>query len=615
MSESNNNIPMRITQLEEATAYEEGMYYVVAKAGSGTKKIPVNAMTQNDINFANQINSLNNFEDKTFSNIEQFLDVTTKTSGKYYYPNNTTIGSASGLCIFPPIALKKEVTYTLTNIRPIFTNYKVGDTATALDPDDAGATNKTMTFTPEADGILYVTGGDSANVMLFDADYRQDTYIFGKFDYQIKTEAIGKNKVNEDNCSFFKKCYQYLKSSTTINAYWNISRSTGKVVSSSNNNVKAHNPFKLEAGETYKFIDVYGYFTIIADSSGNAIQRLTESTNNAVTLDFTPENDCFVYVSVHNLYTSTGMVTNSTKYYPSEYTEGLYYIYLNANLDIKQTLEIHVKKDGTGDFDSVVDAVDFANSKHGEFPIDIFVHSGDYDILDELGGQDFIDTIESSVDERQGLCLKADNINLIGVGLVTLRFELPSTVTYYQSSRTSCLNLREFSNSVENMTLIAKNCRYTIHDETNGGNPFIHRKMKNLRCIHKGNESNLWPYPTVMGGGAGGGSTYDIINCQFITSTYFQAFSYHSGANEQASFFNIDGCVGSVKADAPIKISFRLSYHGTGRTGISVGNIKNCSGNGQTVVQPESSGDTDNNIEMYVNGWETIEPIPVTGDE
>lgn len=39
MSETNNNIPMRITQLQEATAYEDGMYYAVAKAGSGTKKI------------------------------------------------------------------------------------------------------------------------------------------------------------------------------------------------------------------------------------------------------------------------------------------------------------------------------------------------------------------------------------------------------------------------------------------------------------------------------------------------------------------------------------------------------------------------------------------------
>lgn len=39
MSESNNNIPMRITQLEEASSYPEGSYIPIAKAGWGTKKI------------------------------------------------------------------------------------------------------------------------------------------------------------------------------------------------------------------------------------------------------------------------------------------------------------------------------------------------------------------------------------------------------------------------------------------------------------------------------------------------------------------------------------------------------------------------------------------------
>ena len=560
-----------------------------------------------------QIGELNSFRDKTFNYIEQLLDVDTKTSGKYYYPNNTTIGSAAGYCIFPPIALKKDKTYTLVNIRPIFTTYKIGDTATSLDPSDAGTTNKTMTFTPSDDGYIYVTGGDSANVMLFTADYRQDTYILGKFDYTIKPEAIKENSINNTKCDFFKKCIQYLESSKATNGYYNIG-SNNKVSKSSNENTKAYEPIKLYAGVTYKFIDMYGYFCIIADDAGNVIERVTDIVNNVITLDYTPSVDCYLYATVHILYyESTAMFTNSSKYYPDHYIEGLYYTYLDANLDINQPLEIHVKQDGTGDYTKVVDAVNFANSQKGARPINIYIHAGDYDLLDELGGNAFINTIDDSADERQGLCLKADNVNLIGVGYVILRYELPDTVTYNQSRKTSCLNMREFSNSVENMTLIAKNCRYTIHDETNGGNPFIHRVMKNLRCIHKGNYSGLWEYPTVMGGGAGGGSTYDIINCQFITSSYMRAFSYHSNTNEQASFFNIDGCVGSV--NAPTGISFRLSYHGTGRTGVSIGNIKNCSGNGRVVVEPETSGDTDNNIEMYINGWGNIEPIEVTGNE
>ena len=45
MSESNNNIPMRITQLEEATSYPEDSYIPMAKAGYGTKKINTKVLT------------------------------------------------------------------------------------------------------------------------------------------------------------------------------------------------------------------------------------------------------------------------------------------------------------------------------------------------------------------------------------------------------------------------------------------------------------------------------------------------------------------------------------------------------------------------------------------
>ena len=430
----------------------------------------------------------------------------------------------------------------------------------------------------------------------------------------IKVAAIPDDSITPNKCTFFKKCEQLLKAVSSSDGFWNINASGGAAKSSSTG-AHAYEPFKLFAGVTYRFINMYGYFSLVANLDGSNASRVTDSQTNSWSGYYTPENDCYLFASVHNnYYGTTGVVLNDTQYVPSEYMEGVYYTYFIGNTKNK-VVDVHVKTDGTGDYTSVVDAVNFANAQKGNFPINIYIHTGDYNILEELGGDDFLATVDESVDERQGLVLKADNINLIGVGLVTLRYELADNVTYNQSARTSCLNLREFSNRVENLTLIARNCRYTIHDETNGGNPYIHRLMKNLRCIHKGNASGLWPYPTVMGGGAGGGSTYDVINCQFITSSYFQAFSYHSGANQEASMFNIDGCVGSVKDDAPTKISFRLSYHGTGRTGISVGNIKNCSGNGQTVVQPESSGDTDNNIEMYVNGWETIDPIAVTGIE
>lgn len=48
MSESNNNIPMKITQLPEATSYTKGMFYPVASATGGTEKISTDKLSLAD---------------------------------------------------------------------------------------------------------------------------------------------------------------------------------------------------------------------------------------------------------------------------------------------------------------------------------------------------------------------------------------------------------------------------------------------------------------------------------------------------------------------------------------------------------------------------------------
>lgn len=86
MSESNNNIPMRITQLEEATEYEEGMYYAVAKAGRGTKKISDIIANSSVVNANNGIMTfagLGNFQHYGLNIDGSFL-----TNQKYRVSNN-----------------------------------------------------------------------------------------------------------------------------------------------------------------------------------------------------------------------------------------------------------------------------------------------------------------------------------------------------------------------------------------------------------------------------------------------------------------------------------------------------------------------------------------------
>jgi lysophospholipase L1-like esterase len=96
MSESNNNVPMRITQLEEATAYEDGMYYAVAKAGGGTKKISTDAIQPS---LAPLIK----------------IDYELENTGFVNYDNGQIVAS-SQYNYTKPIQLKKGVEYTLKSV-------------------------------------------------------------------------------------------------------------------------------------------------------------------------------------------------------------------------------------------------------------------------------------------------------------------------------------------------------------------------------------------------------------------------------------------------------------------------------------------------------------------
>lgn len=95
MSESNNNIPMRITQLEEATGYDEAMYYPVAKAGAGTFKIPTkfittpiselqkfdvrNIFTLNGATYGKYIDAYGNEQTNENTGYSEYLDISSFT--------------------------------------------------------------------------------------------------------------------------------------------------------------------------------------------------------------------------------------------------------------------------------------------------------------------------------------------------------------------------------------------------------------------------------------------------------------------------------------------------------------------------------------------------------
>lgn len=319
-------------------------------------------------------------------------------------------------------------------------------------------------------------------------------------------------------------------------------------------------------------------------------------------VEYTASEDCVVGFTFWNTRPYSMVVTSENAL--TELSKELSQIDERVvKIENSKRVRIEVKKSG-GDFNSVTSAINYANTLNGG--ADIYIYDGVYDVYQEQGGDEWLAKISHSAGERQGLHLE-DNVNLYGVGYVELRFELPNSVTYDQSRSVSCLNLWN-SNIIENINFYAKNCRYAIHDETNGGNYNIKRYVKNCRLEHLGNyNSEPWPSMTAMGGGASGGSQYDWINCQFITHNFFQAFSYHTHNNENPSHFNIDGCVGlclEYSGHEQIR-SFCAQYYGTGHIGRSVFNFKNCTGNGDVVKRAQTPTSEDH-IDVYINAYNKI---------
>ena len=565
-----------------------------------------------------QVSELKSDVDANFTFVTQLLKASARVNGKYYYRNSNVKGDNADFAAYPKISIYKGKTYNIVDAVGIFTtvSYDGGKTVTSLKLGTDTQVSD-FSFTATGDGLLYVTTTTGTNAMVFDADYTQAAYVEGKTNWQLKNDSIG-NQITEENCTFFKRLEQYLlKANKTTGEYYTAYSGVLRTTTSAETSI--FSGVNLIAGETYTFINVYGYFTQIFDKSGVFIDKLTTSTDVSVTVTYTPSVNCVVYVSAYN--TEVPMLVNSSNILPQKYIEGIYENVLDIvdttltqagmaadakTVGDKFPTTLTVKKDGTGDYTTVVAAVTQANvlSDAGK-TVNINIYEGDYDLLAELGGSTFLSAIERSGEfaERQGLRLKK-NVNLFGVGYVILRYELPDTATYVQSQCTSALNLYQ-TNSIENIEFIAKNCRYALHDEANGGNPYLTRYIKNCRFTHLGNVPGLWEYPSVLGGGAGGGSDYTFINSQFITKTYTQAWSYHTNNNQVPSHFNVDGCVGIVKAGGGN--SFNCTYYGKGHLGKTIFNIKNCSGNGivRKAAESESDGSEDH-IEVYINGYVTL---------
>lgn len=353
--------------------------------------------------------------------------------------------------------------------------------------------------------------------------------------------------------------------------YWN-NNAIGKIDSG---DWAKYPPVKLTKGETYYLMNVRGIFTYAMSLDNKRLLKKFSDSDSLVTTEYVPTEDCLLYVS----------------YNPKNDRQEPKVFVGTAN---ENRTEYTVKKDGTGDFRTLSEAVKGVGAGTKEKPKTIYIYSGEYDILQELGGDAWLRTVETTNSERMGIELP-DYVNVIGVGDVLLKLEVPDDKTTQNTSkRISILNCWKH-NVIKNLKLTVRNTRYAVHDETN--NQFHNNDMTYIDCVfeHKGNKSGVWNSTQAYAAGMGSGGNYLFDNCTFKSNIL--PFSMHDNFNVESNRVKITKCTFITGSGED---AIRFGSYGTGAKK-SVVTIENCNID-KSVKSFEEVGNSQHGNHFQISG-------------
>lgn len=195
-----------------------------------------------------------------------------------------------------------------------------------------------------------------------------------------------------------------------------------------------------------------------------------------------------------------------------------------------------------------------------------------------------------------------DYVNIIGVGDVRLKMDVPdSKTTRNTSSRISVLNVWRH-NTIKNIKITVRNTRYAVHDETN--NQFANNDMKYIDCYfeHLGNKSGVWGSTQAYAAGMGSGGNYLFDNCTFKSNTL--PFSMHDNFNVESNRVKITKCTFITGAGED---AIRFGSYGTGAKK-SIVTIENCNIDKSVKSFEEQGNSKHGNHFLISGGGNTIVP-------
>lgn len=250
----------------------------------------------------------------------------------------------------------------------------------------------------------------------------------------------------------------------------------------------------LTAGKTYTFVNLSK--TVI----GGALY-IDGYTSVSKTLagygtpfEFTPQNDGYL------------------RYYDGNVSSGTIFEIAVAGLLEDKANKPYVKTVGLGGYDyTSLTACIKALPTDPDIEKIIYVHAGEYDVYNEIGGDAYIATLDGTESWRSVNTMIPVNTKIIGIGRVVLKFNCPDSISSDVAVLLSCINASK-NFTLENVNIECKNLRYAVHLEGSGLTDYNESsfELKNCSFVREtGTYSN-----SVIGVGLNNASALKIDQCR-----------------------------------------------------------------------------------------------------
>ena len=327
------------------------------------------------------------------------------------------------------------------------------------------------------------------------------------------------------------------------NSYWKVDVPNTIPISGNAGGYTTIPRIKLKRGLTYYISNFFPNFTWITKQNGSEYNNVSfVDLGVSEPYIYTATEDSYLYLTYTGQHNNIMVIENANK-------KPTFDLRFNEFKTIIENYKyefdkygnkinvITVKKDGTGDSTTIKGAIELCKNSSIDNQYEILIYDGVYNVIEELGGTTYLDSI-MSVDGAYGGLLLPDYVHLKGMGKSCDNVIITANVEQYSGfdfntldnavTKISPLNL-EKNNNIENLTIKAENCRYAVHDESNNSYQDYIRKMKNVRAIHNGNQSKYsWTSTIAIGSGSGSGAIYEFENCTFEGSL---PYSIHDNTN------------------------------------------------------------------------------------